>query len=695
MESYRIRGIAAILGTVVAVACTPALAQTASFTPLGDLGGGTSKAYAVSSDGTVVAGESLDGNGKTQAFIWTSSNGIQGIGFLDATYEESHGRGVDVDSGDTIHVGGYSLNSDNLPRAVHWSGNALGTGSYTAIPLLPNGLQSLGLALKIKPASGDEVYIVGHAEKANGAYWHAFRWRTGAPGDSLDLQCIFPWDHTANSWAHGVGFRPSGTNIIVGTSNSRWGGGIGGDRPEAFRWDPDWEMLGIRGLDFVCDRGLQVAAGPNGIAETTAMGNDVQVIAVGTTGLDPGEVIVSAGDDGHLATAEPRSSCGGDPYSCQYILGDDLLWPEGREEDTLSDSRGLAVSADGRFSVGRCTYPDETCENPHPKIRLFQANFHDKKMKGDLCNTVWHFPLGFLGDDNYSEALGVSTASAPDPSRDGVVVVGWSKHIGYRILAGANGIAESTAQCDDVQEIPVDTTGLASDAVVVSPGANGLLNSDWLGDDPFESYCINGSEKRAFVSLINSSYDLLGFESEMHDLKVYLEGEGLDLSEWELREARAVSNNGNVVVGWGLHNGSEEGFVASLTDLGPTGACCHDDGSCTQGTENECTGLSGQWQGTGTTCATVVCCPVPWADIDRDNDVDQKDFGLWQVCFSGGGNAYEEGCECFDRVDSGEHAGEQGGDGDVDTNDFAWFEDCFSGPTVPLDLENLPEDCIP
>ena len=118
-RAMRMMSVLVATATTAGTAAT-ALSQTASFTGIGHLGGGTSKAYGVSSDGTVVAGESLDGDGKTQAFIWTSSHGIKGIGFLNASYKESKGRGVDVDSAGTLHVGGYSRNSSNKPEAVHW-----------------------------------------------------------------------------------------------------------------------------------------------------------------------------------------------------------------------------------------------------------------------------------------------------------------------------------------------------------------------------------------------------------------------------------------------------------------------------------------------------------------------------------------------------------------------------------------------
>ncbi|HPD32377.1 MAG TPA: hypothetical protein PLL20_20475 [Phycisphaerae bacterium] len=63
-------------------------------------------------------------------------------------------------------------------------------------------------------------------------------------------------------------------------------------------------------------------------------------------------------------------------------------------------------------------------------------------------------------------------------------------------------------------------------------------------------------------------------------------------------------------------------------------------------------------------------------DFDRDGDVDQIDFGRFQVCFSGSG-IRQTAPECMAaRLDD---------DGDVDALDFAIFSTCISGEAVPAD----------
>jgi len=122
-----------------------------------------------------------------------------------------------------------------------------------------------------------------------------------------------------------------------------------------------------------------------------------------------------------------------------------------------------------------------------------------------------------------------------------------------------------------------------------------------------------------------------------------------------------------------------------------TGACCLNDGTCTDVIEEDCQSLGGRFSGPGSGCAFTLCCPYPFADGDGDGDVDQQDFGLFQACFSGR-SPLKAGCECYDRND---FTGEQGGDGIVDADDFAWLENCVSGPSILLNVENPPTGCIP
>jgi hypothetical protein len=63
-------------------------------------------------------------------------------------------------------------------------------------------------------------------------------------------------------------------------------------------------------------------------------------------------------------------------------------------------------------------------------------------------------------------------------------------------------------------------------------------------------------------------------------------------------------------------------------------------------------------------------------DFDLDGDVDQEDFGRFQVCLSGTDQPQTDPSCTHALLDS---------DDDVDEDDFGVFQACISGPNVPAD----------
>lgn len=105
------------------------------------------------------------------------------------------------------------------------------------------------------------------------------------------------------------------------------------------------------------------------------------------------------------------------------------------------------------------------------------------------------------------------------------------------------------------------------------------------------------------------------------------------------------------------------------------GACCTSVG-CISIDAGHC---PGEFQGPGTLCAEVDCscraCHDPFADADGDGDVDQTDFAIFQVCFTGPDGQIVNRpcrCDCYDR----------NSDGHVDGLDFTAFINCASGPGI-------------
>ena len=62
-------------------------------------------------------------------------------------------------------------------------------------------------------------------------------------------------------------------------------------------------------------------------------------------------------------------------------------------------------------------------------------------------------------------------------------------------------------------------------------------------------------------------------------------------------------------------------------------------------------------------------------DLDRDCDVDQADYEVFESCASGPEVPLEIGCE----------SGDLDGDNDMDQSDFGILQACMSGANIPAD----------
>jgi len=77
------------------------------------------------------------------------------------------------------------------------------------------------------------------------------------------------------------------------------------------------------------------------------------------------------------------------------------------------------------------------------------------------------------------------------------------------------------------------------------------------------------------------------------------------------------------------------------------------------------------------TPTVISATPFNPGDADRDGDVDQEDFGAFQLCLSGSFTPYESGCTWADLQT----------DGDVDGEDYIVFQNCMSGANIPANPE--------
>ena len=203
----------------LALCSADASARQSQFVPLGDLTGGTfqSSAYAVSADGSAVAG---GGNGAagTEAFLWTPSTGITGIGFI--YNQPSRAYGI---SADGSVLAGYAGSSPNN-EAFRWTA----AGGMVGLGDLPGGnVSSYAYAV-----SADGATVVGASSSTlSTSQWvEAFRWTTLGGMQGLGM--------LPGGMPESLAFAASGDgSVIAGRSGGR-----------AFRWTAATGMLDLGGV---------------------------------------------------------------------------------------------------------------------------------------------------------------------------------------------------------------------------------------------------------------------------------------------------------------------------------------------------------------------------------------------------------------------------------------------------------------
>lgn len=219
-------GLALVGGILIGTRSGP-LHAAATFTPLGDLPGGSyySAATYVSADGSVVVGESNSTSG-FEAFRWTSGSGIVGLGDLPGGPFQSESIDVSGDGSVVVGIG----NSASGAEAFRWTveGGMVGLGD------LPGGIfdsQALGV-------SADGSVVVGIGTAALGL--EAFRWT--ASGGMVGLGDLPGGPFTSGAF----GISDDGA-VVVGSGNA-----VLTDTAvvtaEAFRWTADGGMVGLGDL---------------------------------------------------------------------------------------------------------------------------------------------------------------------------------------------------------------------------------------------------------------------------------------------------------------------------------------------------------------------------------------------------------------------------------------------------------------
>ena len=180
------------------------LSASPFFAGVGDLPGGEtfSRAVGVSSDGTVVVGESTNADGHTEAFRWTLADGMEGLGVPDGATLSSARR---VSNDGSVIVG--RINAGDT-ESFRWE-----AGVMTVLPGLPggDGLTNPSSTYGAKDVSADGSVVAGTIESDNGV--EGFVW-SEATGQVVGIGDLAGGDF--NSRARAV--SDDGT-IVVGESS--------------------------------------------------------------------------------------------------------------------------------------------------------------------------------------------------------------------------------------------------------------------------------------------------------------------------------------------------------------------------------------------------------------------------------------------------------------------------------------------
>lgn len=181
--------------------------ESGGMTDLGTLGGAHSIAHGISADGSVVVGEANNASATDRAFRWTSSGGMVDLGTLGGA--NSSAGAVSADGNVVV---GSAQDGLNRYRAFRWTS----TGGMADLGTL-GGNHAEAAAVS---ADGNVVAGFAYIDAMNA---HAFRWANGSMSDLGTLG-------GSRSWAAGI----SGDGqVVVGESQRA------GNNPlanHAFRW---------------------------------------------------------------------------------------------------------------------------------------------------------------------------------------------------------------------------------------------------------------------------------------------------------------------------------------------------------------------------------------------------------------------------------------------------------------------------
>lgn len=465
------------------------------------------------------------GDGTTKTFRVATCGGLDDRGFVDNECDLSTDSIIvePLDGGngyaDTA-AGGDDVQVRDPGAEVSPGETIIAAGPNGVLDSIANDLNGDGIVSEDEHSGDDQEHSFG-TTCANDA---------DCPGGSCEHAIVGGFDYSDNGRPRGIPLDYALQDVLQLTKN---------------RVEPD-----------------AIVAGRNEIAETEALGDDVQEVPAGTRGLNRRTVVVSAGQNGVLDTPvaggddertvtvgyETTRSCnrdttiqivdGGDGIANTSLRGDDVaLYNSGETvppgsvlvqpgpDNILNTVPGGDDVAQGPGSV--CTSddecPDGACDGKEILVRVGNSRTgNDLRFWAGLTSD--NVPVGGdLGDFTLRPGSTLFLAFVQDLDADGLYareefLAGSSDKDsntdgGNRenelILAGPNGVAETKALGDDLQVEEPGTDGLKPRAVVISAGGNGVLDSV-PGDTDGDGVADAGTDDAAAVESIEAIYEAGG-----------------------------------------------------------------------------------------------------------------------------------------------------------------------------------------
>ena len=349
----------AVITTIVVTLSPISRAAVPSFQGLGDLPGGhfSSNALAVSADGMTVVGEAVSAVDfgpisieQREAFVWTQNTGMFGLGNLDNGIGTS--LAYDVSADGSVVAGTTSSSNGSEPFIWTVDGGMIGLGYF------PNNPSSSGAANGI--SAGGSI-VVGNGESTNGR--EAFIWTqdsgfTGLgdlPGGEFDSLAY----DVSSDGSVVVGFSSNAAYSQLSVEAFRWDADTGmtslgnlGGSSQAWGVSADGAtVVGQSGI-FGGTVAYKWTSGGGMVALGDLPGGGLRSSALGAS-ADGGVIVGVASTLFEAETAAIWTTDGG-PTELKVLLETDY----DLDLDGWTLTRASGVSNDGQVIVGEGINPD-------------------------------------------------------------------------------------------------------------------------------------------------------------------------------------------------------------------------------------------------------------------------------------------------------------------------------------------------